>query len=154
MDYSKFIEKVKSMSGKEIVLAMVDGLKNPVMKVDMDTFGSKEKGVCYGCAATNFICKVGGFDPSEAIAFHVGGESFRRSWAAPFTQEAGYVNAFEDAIDSLRKGGISSYNAQAVALGLAILPENWDLPSIENDNYQDLEVLQVYIDYANSLGDA
>jgi hypothetical protein len=34
-----FDEKVRSMSAKEIIMAMVNGLKNPAVKVDMGSFG-------------------------------------------------------------------------------------------------------------------
>lgn len=37
-------EKIQAMSAKEIILTMVDSIKNPVMRVDMDDFGRKEGG--------------------------------------------------------------------------------------------------------------
>ena len=40
-----FKQKVQSMTAKEIIMAMVEGLKNPVVKVDTGTFGEERDGV-------------------------------------------------------------------------------------------------------------
>jgi len=58
-------EKIKSMTAKEHIMNMVEGLRNPMTVINMDTFGEKrEDGVCFGCAATNSICRlIGSIDP-------------------------------------------------------------------------------------------
>ena len=56
-------DKIRLLSAKEIILVMIEGLRNPVVKVDMETYGQIKhfesgKNVCYGCAATNALCKI------------------------------------------------------------------------------------------------
>jgi len=53
-----FRQQVLSMTAGEIIMSMVKGLEKPVTKIDMDTYGQTRDGVCYGCAATNTVCKI------------------------------------------------------------------------------------------------
>lgn len=92
MTYEQLEQKIKLMTAKEIILAMVDSLKNPVTKVLMSTFGFKENGICYGCAATNTICKLGGLDPYIEL-----GE--RDSKRRKYVNNSIFLNYFEEAID-------------------------------------------------------
>ena len=64
---NNFKEKVQAMSAKEIIMAMVEGLRNPVTKIHMGTYGKVEGDVCYGCAATNAICKIGKISLDEFL---------------------------------------------------------------------------------------
>lgn len=139
--YKNLEEKIKSMSAKEIILAMVDSLKNPVTKVNMYSFGSYEDGICYGCAATNAICRIGMLDP-EVELLSISGPKYRNY--------SDLISGFEDAIDCLRNGYIKRYNSLAQKYGFATITESTELPKIDNDSYQDPEVLQAYIDLANS----
>lgn len=43
----------------EVVEAMIKGLTTGHTVVLMSTYGKKEKGICYGCAATNALCEFG-----------------------------------------------------------------------------------------------
>ena len=130
-----FEEKVRKMSAKAIILAMVKSLTiPPLIAIDMGTFGSvKRRGgkkICYGCAATNTICQISGkvFD-SENI-----------QWSS---RRANFVNAnewflidFEEAIDNLRIGDITRYNDRAKDLYIAKIKylKKWkiELPCIYN----------------------
>lgn len=136
--YKNLEEKIKSMTAKEIILAMVDSLKNPVTKVNMYDFGSYEDGICYGCAATNTICRLGEFNPKEELS--IVGPRYRTV----------FISGFEDAIDCLRNGYIKRYNSLAQEYEFATIKTSTDLPKIDDDNYQDPEVLQAYIDLANA----
>src|SRR5690606_4949256 len=104
MTYEQLEQNIKSMTAKEIVLAMVDSLKNPVTKVLMSTFGFKENGICYGCAATNTICKLGGLDP------HIELGTWDSDGKRKYVENSRFLDYFEDAIDSLRQGNIEYYN--------------------------------------------
>lgn len=140
--YTDLEWKIKDMSAKEIILAMIDGLENPVMKVDMNTFGEKKEGVCYGCAATNAICKLGGFEPSKEMALY---------GSRTYSDNSYFLVAFEAAIDRLRRGCVISYNNIAIEDGFATIKElETELPAITNQNYQDPEVLKAYRELANA----
>ena len=139
-----FEETVRAMTGKEIVMAMVNGLKKEHLKVDMDTFGLFYEGICYGCAATNAICEISGvvFTPDNIYATGckanaVGSDSL-------------FLSYFEDAIDFLRLGNIGFYNDIAEELGIATLsePENI-LPRLETGNWR--ENLCYYEEYAKTF---
>lgn len=139
--YTNIERKIKSMTAKEIIMAMVDGLMNPVTKIDMYNFGSYEDGICYGCAATNAICRIGMLDPEEELQ-RMGGPKYRNY--------SDLISGFEDAIDELRNGHINSYNHFAQEYGFATIKTSTELPEIDNDNYQDPKVIQDYIDLANA----
>lgn len=145
MTYEELEIKIKSMSAKEIILAMVDSLQNPVTEINMDSFGHLEGEICYGCAATNTICKLGGLDP--VIEFQKAGPlSVNRLYT-----ENRFIDRFEPAIDYLRQGDIYWYNVCAREYGFSeIAINNQYLEEITNFNYQAKEVLQGYIDLANS----
>lgn len=139
--YKDLETKICSMTAKEIILAMVEGLKNPVTEIDMNTFGKKnERGVCYGCAATNAICKIGNLDPNIEL----------RGWLPKYSANGGIIAAFEGAIDSLRTGDVDDYNDLAKAYGFAIIEQGYMyLPVLTDGNFNDPFVLQHYIDLAN-----
>lgn len=115
-----FKEKVRSMTAKEIIMAMVNGLKKEHVKVDMSTYGdfSEVSGICYGCAATNAVCEISG------VVFtgeHVLSEN--HYW---FLKTDGtFLELFETAIDSLRLGQINRYNDRAEGRFAAIKRPEW-----------------------------
>lgn len=136
-----FKEKVLSMTGKEIVMAMVNGLQKEWVYVDMNTFGYQtKKGICYGCAATNAICEITGKIPDLSTS------NYHRLISVDDNYV--FVARFEKAINRLRFGDIGDYNYWAREMGIAELPQS-DLPPLNNQNYK--ENLQAYIDYANTL---
>lgn len=151
-----FKEKVLALSAKEIVLLMIEAIKNPVIELDFDTFGAVATDMidnrgerCVGCAATNLVCKINDNKPfeSEAISNYTKRANF-------IDTHEDFLNSFEDAIDSLRCGDIEDYNTIGSDIGLPELPDNdaaKELVKIDNDNYQDEAILQAYIDYANAL---
>ena len=139
--YTNLERKIKSMTAKEIIMAMVDGLINPVTKIHMNTFGLYDNGICYGCAATNAICRIGMLHPEVEL----------KSIAGPkYRNHSELISVFEDAIDCLRNGYIEGYNSLAGQHGFAIIKTPTKLPEIDNDNYQDPKVIQAYIDLANA----
>lgn len=150
MTYEELEKKILSMSAKEIILSMVDGIKNPVTKIDMYSFGDIQNGVCFGCAATNMICKIGDLNPRQEIITKeeacVRSHRYRRGYCVNLV-----IDTFETAIDFLRSGNLFSYNALAEEYDFATIqnPEQISLPVIDNDNYKDENVLNAYIELAN-----
>lgn len=150
-----FDEKVRAMSAKEVIMAMVDGLKKEWVTVDMDTFGSVvedvEKEVCVGCAATNTVCQLldRPLTPEEVDSDRP--EGYWKRIAAAVGASPDFLRTFEGAIDELRQGDLYYYNLRASEIGVAkIKPvEGGVLDWIENYNYADEDVLQGYIDLAN-----
>jgi hypothetical protein len=131
------IEKIKSMTAKEHIMNMVEGLRNPMTVINMDTFGEKrEDGVCFGCAATNSICRlIGSIDPLFP-AWLPGTYSYK-------TNVAPILATYEDCIDMLRRGDVDGYNDSASYIGIATIKdiESIELPVLMND-YTEEELLQ------------
>ena len=146
-----FKETVQAMTGKDIVMAMVNGLRKKHVEINMGTFGCKVNGVCYGCAATNTICEIigrvpelGDWDTEEIRIIRTNSVD---------ANDTVFVHRFESAIDFLRSGMILSYNNIANKENFASFPSSRvSLPSLENDFTE--KELQAYERFANSLEDA
>ena len=139
-----FKETVQSMTAKEIIMAMVNSLiPPPVIPVDMGTFGTtreepavkflgitviKPKVKCYGCAATNTICKIAG------KTFTIDNIYNREGRADFIGTDTGFLGDFEAAIDKLRTGNVRMYNTYARFGGFAEIQNVINLPCL-NDNY-------------------
>ncbi len=138
INYQEFEEKIKSMSAYDIIMAMVEGLRNPKTRIDMSTFGLMIEGICFGCAATNAILHI--MDANgEEVKSHV-------TYASIYDDYPLY--GFESAINDLRCGLLVTYNANATRLGLArITPMPGQiLPVLRNDYTE--EELQEYVKLA------
>ena len=82
-------------------MSMVEGLQNPVINIKMDDFGYSESNICFGCAATNTVCKISNKTFTPDSIYH-------RSDRADFINtDHTFLAQFEHAIDSLRSGKIS-----------------------------------------------
>lgn len=154
-----FEEKARSMRMSEIVTAMVEGLEKPAIKIDMNYFGVVrtvssffgllKKETCFGCAATNIICKI-----SNKV-FTKGNIRTTSTRADFIDSEDSFLILFESAIDELRKGNINNYNVQALKIKIALVPDDVrtlyfrTLPILRTDYTK--EHLQTYRDFAVSL---
>lgn len=141
MNYQEFENKVKSMTAHDIIMAMVDGLRQPRTKIDMSTFGEIEEGICYGCAATNAILHIMEVKEEEEIKDHI--RTFPDYRLCP-----PFVTHFESAMDYLRRGRVDGYNYFTAKLGIApITPmPGHELPYL-GDDYTE-EQLQQYVKLA------
>ena len=135
-----FEEKVRSMTAKEIVQAMIDGLKKPWVKVNMCSFGDFQiekkwfglisREVCYGCAATNTICEIAGITFTPENIWSTG----HRADAVNATYD--FMNGFECAIDYFRMGDIINTNKMFKYLDLPTFPiPSKSLPCLNTENY-------------------
>lgn len=111
ISYKEIEEKIKSMSAHDIIMAMVEGLRNPKTKIDMSTFGEIRGEVCYGCAVTNAIMHIIDANENE-VKSHV----IRRS---AYAFSGSFLSEFESAIDYLRMGYAHYYNSCAMQAGFA-----------------------------------
>lgn len=137
-----FDSNVKSMTAYEIIMAMVKGLRNQHVEVDMSTFGESIDNVCYGCAATNAICEIyGGMIPAS----HIDDGELRSNY---IDATYNFLLYFELAINKLREGNLDDYNYYALSVGIAqiVNPNNIKLPLLKTETY--MENLQPYIDLA------
>ena len=143
MSNINFKERVQAMSAKEIIMAMVNGLKNPATDVvDMGTFGEVNDYICYGCAATNTICNIAGVTNLKPI-FDC------HTYMSFGSRNVTFLYIFESAINYLRQGDIGGYNNYAHDLSISII--TWDgdkLPYLDNESY--LENLDAYIALAEA----
>jgi hypothetical protein len=146
-----FKEKVQSMTAKEIIESMVEGLRKPRLKINMDSYGEVkseryffgifEKEVCFGCAATNAICVISNsiFDKKNIRA--------HRDRAKFLNTDDDFLGKFEFAINALRLGNIHEYNKAALIGGLAIIKESHVVPALYS-TYKDWQ-LEEYEKLAN-----
>ena len=146
---ASFEDKVKAMSAKEIIMAMVEGLQNPTTdRIDMSTFGNIHDGLCYGCAATNAICRIAGKNFEYGLPNLLG----TRARITDSIGSYAIVDRLERAIDYLRLGNIRKCNISLEGAGLSTIKFDEynppELPALLSSNY--LENLQPYIDLANS----
>lgn len=138
-----FEDTVKSMTAKEIIMSMVEGLQKPAVKVAMLTFGGVFNGVCYGCAATNAICKITSKSFTEDTIPSI------RHRAKFLMTDVFFLHGFENAINELRYGCISDYNNYAEAFRFAKIKNTGiKLPGLTSD-YTPAD-LQPYIELANA----
>src|SRR5690606_32735940 len=100
MNYQEFEKKVKSMTAHDIIMAMVEGLRNPRTKIDMRTFGKMEEGICYGCAATNAVLHIMEAKDEEVVGHILECENETYD---------DFLFRFERAIDYLRGGDVDNY---------------------------------------------
>ena len=134
-----FEEKVKSMTANDIVAVMVEGLRNPVTRIYMGSYGGVHNdGFCYGCAATNAICKIANVTTEEFT------EGFDEATYLSFgSKNLNFLGVFESAINFLRLGNIFYYNDYAKSIGIAQMKEIEGLPEL-GDDYTE-EQLQEYL---------
>jgi hypothetical protein len=128
-------EKIIGLSAKEMIMAMVNGLRKRHVCIDMSTFGRKSNGVCFGCAATNALIEISGISAEEAVDLSV------------FSCKSVIISDFETAIDSLRCGDIYFCNIY-LEFPEIVNPENIYLPILMDDYTED--ELQQYEKLANS----
>lgn len=142
------------MSAKEIIMAMVDGLRNPAYGIDMMTFGSYQtyntrtgnflsRPKCFGCAATNTITQISGvkFRKNTIEEVELRAEALRT--------EDEFLQIFEFAIDKLRCGLIEKYNEHAGDIRIAEIKRgSMRLPYLESD-FTD-KYLDAYVNLANA----
>lgn len=131
-------------TAREILTALVEGLRNPHYKVNMSTFGFIDQEVnkdneysivCFACAATNAITSLTDFKFNPSNITHR-----EHAFEAKGIKLIGNLNSFEMALDMLRKGHLNGYNVFDFAT--IINPRNINLPRLGN-NYT-AEDLLVY----------
>lgn len=147
-----FKEKIQSLTAKEIILFMVEGLKNPEIEIDMCTFGdvkvvSKWLGLikkrkCFGCAATNTICKITGVKFTEENIVS------RLKRAEALGTHYNFLDIFEESIDMLRLGKISDYNYLARLGNFSEIEVALKMPVLIN-SFTQIQ-LQCYVNLANA----
>lgn len=138
---------IRAMTFKQVVLAMVAGLRKRWVRVDMTTFGrisgrGPGKIICYGCAATNTICQIAGGDLAPHQIDILGSDAE----AIP-----ALVLRFEKAIDALRRGDIREYTTQArYSSGIPLPPAHYTPGPYLHDDY-DKEDLKLWVESVKHL---
>ena len=150
------MSKIRSLTPKQVIMAMVDGLKNPKTKISMSTFGYQENGVCYGCAATNALCQLFGIqnpvgwlpslndDKVQEPCSRTPGFRISASKLNEITED---IMDFENAVDYLRRGDLDAANFALAVLDIAPIRYNNELEAALprlTDSYT-LEDLEPYI---------
>ena len=135
IDLNKFELIVKSMTAKEIIMAMVEGLRHPSCVVGMGTFGSVKEGICYGCIATITIARIYGIGKLD------------EETTLQIKDSQSFMWQFKWAINDLRMGCVDYYNAIAEIYDFpTIREEDLELPILEKDYTE--EDLQAYVKLA------
>ena len=142
----KFDEIVKAMTAKEIVMAMVQGLRNEHVKIKMESFGDYNITTkkCFGCAATNIICEI------SSKVFTSDNILTTEQRAQFIESDIHFLCFFEAAINNLRRGEFSEYNQFAEIIGIALIGcEDYSAPCLLN-NYSEDELVE-WENLANTL---
>lgn len=130
--------KIRNLTPYEVIDAMIQGLKNPSCQIDMHTYGSSKKGMCFGCAATNAIQYLADkkFTPDN-----INDVDSRSQY---LNINVRYLEYFEDAINNLRCGYISLANLRLNNLGIKPIEYNPKkvYPRLNTETY--MENLYVY----------
>lgn len=149
-----FRDTVRAMSAAEIILAMVEGLEKPYTNaVKMNTYGEVDPSsywdkipVCYGCAATNTICRIYNKKPIKKWRDFSGftGAMDELTIKGMREDDDQFAGEFESAVNQLRQGNITEYNLMARQLNIVTIKNKpfLRLPYL-NDEYQE-EDLQPY----------
>ncbi len=133
---TSFKKKVQAMKASEIVQAMIDGLKKEWVEVNMGSYGHTERGICYGCAATNTICQITKhkFTPAEMNDFYnlKGKKNYINS----------FLSNFESSVNALRTGNINYFNDCAQTIDIKPIPlsllkkAKLELPYLNTNSYK------------------
>lgn len=155
-----FKDTVNSMKPSQIVMAMVNGLKNKHYHVYMQSYGTIHNGICYGCAATNTICEI------SKKKFYVENIVDRKSRAEFIEYDYVFLHVFETGVNYLREGhyisflyvlnNLDDYNLVPVEPLINNIEEEMfkvngkiGLTNLSTDTYQDY--LHEYITFAKIL---
>lgn len=152
-----FEQKIRSMRVWEYILAMVEGLRKPKVRINMRSYGyidetARGYRVCFGCAATNTVAHLAG------IRWTVNKVQGDMSWlgqAQAVGADADFVRGFESAINALRIGCTRPFSEDLEAMGLEGLPRVFqkyeNLPELRN-NYTEHQ-LREYEQFAYKVRD-
>lgn len=129
-DLKKLMKEVQGMSSGEIIITMIEAIRNPVTQLRMYSFGRISEGICIGCAAANFIIKTLGMDLED---LKIDGYRYRKIHPS--------ISNLENAIDLLRLGRLDDYNwmAETIDMSPIINPNKIELPSL-GDNFTEKEL--------------
>lgn len=149
-----FEHKVRSMTPYEIAMSMVTGLQKPVTFIDMSSFGHVKDGVCFGCAATNTIAKIEGFDETQIQKYLPDENKLDLFDATGFSNvtkrvetkkiaNTQFIRTFEYAIDQLRMCQFEKANTFLKDINLPVfkIPIFILLPFLSNE-YRKEDLLQ------------
>lgn len=139
-----FEEKVRAMSEKEFILAMVNGLKKKHVKIDMLFYGYSYEEICFGCAATNAICEING------EKFTKDNINSPRERSLFIKSNLDFLINIESAYNALRGGEIKDCNMHLKKAGLSIRiknPLDICLPYLSSATYT--HYLHIYEQLAN-----
>lgn len=152
MTKAEIEDKIKNLTPKQMIMAMVDGLRKRHVCITMSSYGFIDNdNICYGCAATNALCELG-CNSTELPSFNSeDGQGFSEGGLFQM------ISNFESLVDTLRNGGehilffncfnsnCRDYKLQNLKLKFFGFEE--ELPYL-GDNYTE-EQLQVYERLAN-----
>lgn len=124
---------IKPTKLSQIVLAMVRGLRNPKVEINMCTFGRQINNTCFGCAAACALIELGA-DPALLPHLLDAKEGF-----SAFYKEKWVIN-IEDLVNHIRQGSDNKQHKTAWQLDeldlpnppISLLNEHHQLPPLTN----------------------
>ena len=152
-----FEETVRSLKVSDFIFAMVEGLANPKIKIDMGCYGRVVEGKIHGCAATAAIIQL---YPSIETSIKSCAEQGFRTPFYPFEYE--FISYFEDIFDYMRYGNISgdiftnvNRKLSLISLPYLQIPSSLEgkLPYLGDDyTKEQLELYTQLAEYNKSIG--
>lgn len=135
-----FKKLVQAMTAKEIIMAMVNGLRNNNarnLEINMSAFAELDEGVCCGCAATASILEICDVEAEWQDLIEEGAETLQVLGNVILDGKDDYefLSNFENAINELRQGDITYYNVIASIIGIAKIKQTRIVPYLYSSDY-------------------
>lgn len=118
-----FTDKVCAMTATELIMAMVSGLRNKHINLDMSIVAQIRDQKKYGDATTSTTIEILGYDPFNWDKIT---DKTQRKWAiyssGCTSKDDWFYENYENAINLLRSGNIVQYNDRARIVGMPEIP--------------------------------
>ena len=123
-----FDEHIASKTFIEIMELVLDACKNPVTKLNLNTFGRGYNiplKSCYACAATNLMLKECKVNPEKVVSIFALSDRTKLAFGNDVewgSNQHMYYDFFEEAIDQLRHGFLTAYILNVTENGNGKMP--------------------------------
>ena len=138
------LRQLKSLA--DIVDTMIKGLKKEWVKVDMASYGYSEKGVCFGCAATNTLCEL---TQESFTEYNIEEDARGKALFITYAE----LDSFERAINELRQGHADFFLSHLYDIGHLLSFSLPNIMAIEYNKHLPLLTTITYNDYLHHYED-
>ena len=118
-----FTDKVCAMTATELIMAMVSGLRNKHVNLDMSIVAQFRDQKKYGDATTSTTIEILGYDPFDWEKIKDKTDRKKSIYTEEYTsRDDWFYENYENAINLLRSGNIVQYNDRARIVKMPEIP--------------------------------